>query len=48
MEGKLKHNRSGNKVIIYYPNLVELLINGDNPIASPPAPTGEVRQLNAN
>ncbi len=31
LDGRLKYSKAGKKYLIYYPNLLELLKNGDQP-----------------
>jgi hypothetical protein len=47
LEGKLKHCRSGNKILIFYPNLLDLLRNGMETAETEPKNQkyGEIRQL---
>lgn len=45
LDGKLKHCRAGNKILIYYPNLLDLIQNGDQPAQLEPSIYGKVRRL---
>ena len=43
-EGKLKHNNVGSKILIYWPNLISYLQNGDTVPASE-TEIGKIRKI---